>query len=117
VRGEWVLAAGGVLAVGGIITLLVGSKNNDVPGNNGGSNSNSNTDIIFVGSALIVAGVVAGITGGSLIYDNSRTRVEGGIGAVPDKKPVATVRLPQWHEDTGPQLAQSHFVSLLQGSF
>jgi hypothetical protein len=121
-HGEWILLAGGALAVGGIVTLLVGSKNNDVAGDTGVAANSQNTDVIFVGSALIVAGLVAGITGGAFMYDNAHTKVEGGIGAVPDKKTdvkvqMTAARLPQWREDTGPQLAPTRSVSFLQGTF
>ncbi len=121
--GGWVVAGGAVLAVGGIVTLVAGSKSNYVAGDNGTGTPNSNTDWIFVGSGLLLAGVVAGLTGGALMYDNAHTKVDGAIGAVPDQKTdvkaqvqVTAQRLPQWHEDTGPQLAPSRYVSLLQGS-
>jgi hypothetical protein len=122
--GGWVVAGGAVLAVGGIVTLVAGSKSNYVAGDNGTGTPNSNTDWIFVGSGLIVAGVIAGLTGGAFMFDNAHTKVDGAIGAVPDKetdvKPqvqVTASRLPTWHEDTGPRLAPSRYVSLLQGSF
>ncbi len=123
-RGGWLLAGGIVLAVGGLVTIVAGSRNTAVPGDSGANFSTQNTDFIFVGSALITAGIVLGITGGSFMYDNAHTRVEGAVGAVPDGKTevktqvqVTAQRLPQWHEDTGPQLAQSRYVSLFQGSF
>ena len=123
-RGGWILAGGAVLTVGGIVTLVAGSKSNYVAGDGGVGTSNSNTDWIFVGSALVLAGVVAGLTGGAFMYDNAHTKVEGAIGAVPDKKTdgkgqvqVTAMRFPQWHEDTGPQLGPSHAVSFLQGTF
>ena len=121
-RGSWILVGGAVLVVGGVITLLAGSKSNYVAGDNGTSTPNTNTDWIWVGSLLIAAGVIAGITGGSFMYDNAHTKVDGAIGDVPDKKidvkaHATALRLPQWREDTGPQLAPGHFVSIFQGTF
>ena len=125
-RGGWILAGGAVLVVGGVITLLAGSKSNYVAGDNGTGTGNGNTDWIFVGSGLIVAGVIAGITGGSFMYDNAHTKVDGAIGAPPDKKTDVKAQvqvtaqraaMPQWREDTGPHLAPSRFVPILQGSF
>jgi hypothetical protein len=124
-RGGWVLAGGAALIVGGVVTLVAGSKSNYVAGDNGaGTSHNQNTDFIFAGSILLTAGVIAAIGGGALMYDNAHTKVEGAIGATPDKKDdvkgqvqVTAKRLPQWREDNGPQLGASHFVSVLSGTF
>jgi hypothetical protein len=124
-RGGWVLAGGAALIVGGVVTLVAGSKSNYVAGDDGaGTSHNQNTDFIFAGSILLTAGIIAAIGGGALMYDNAHTKVEGAIGATPDKKDdvkaqvqVTAQRLPQWREDSGPQLAPSRFVSVLSGTF
>jgi len=127
VTGSWLLAGGGVLVVGGVVTLLAGSKANAAPGIDGTVTNNSNTDWIFVGTALILGGVIAGLGGGALVLDNSHTKVDGAVGATSDKKtePVkAQVQVvgqltprPTWHEDRGPSLAPSTFLPIVQGTF
>jgi hypothetical protein len=124
-RGGWLLAGGAALIVGGVVTLVAGSKSTVVPGDNGvGTTHNQNTDFIFAGSIVLTAGVIAALGGGALMFDNAHTKVDGAIGAPADKKTdvksqvqVTGQRLPQWREDSGPQLAQSRFVSVLSGSF
>jgi hypothetical protein len=124
VTGGWILAGGIALTVGGLVTLFAGSKSGYVLGDNGTSPSTSNTDFIFTGSLLITAGVILGFTGGAFMYDNTHTKVEGAVGATPDKSSdpkgqvqVTAWRLPQWHEDSGPQLGMARSVSLFQGTF
>jgi hypothetical protein len=124
--GKWVLLGGGILVVGGVIMLVGGSRSNDVPGNGGAVTTNTNDDWIFAGTAVIVAGVIAGITGGSFLVDNAHTKVDGAIGAVPDRDRKTDVKLqvqvtgergPTWHEDRGPHMAAVHSVPLLQAHF
>ena len=124
-RGGWVLAGGAALIVGGVVTLVAGSKSTYVPGDGGvGTTHNSNTDFIFAGSILLTAGVIAALGGGALMFDNAHTKVDGAIGAPAERKTdvkaqvqVTAQRLPQWREDSGPQLAPSRFVSVLGGTF
>ena len=118
--GKWILVGGGALVVGGVIMLVGGSRSNNVPGDSGVVSTNTNDDWIFAGTAVIVAGVIAGVTGGSFIVDNAHTKVDGAVGAVPDRKTdvkfqvqVTADRQPTWHEDRGPQMAASRFVPIL----
>ena len=74
---------------------------------------------------MIVIGVIAGITGASFMYDNAHTKVDGAIGAIPDKKDVnvkaqvqvTADRTPTWRQDTGPQLEPAHVISIFRGTF
>jgi hypothetical protein len=124
-RGGWILAGGAVLVIGGVVTILAGSKSAYVGGADATVTNNTNTDFISVGSAVILVGVIAGITGASFMYDNAHTKVNGPIGQVPDKADgnvkaqvqVTAERGPTWRQDTGPQLAPSHFVSIFHGTF
>jgi hypothetical protein len=124
--GEWVLI--GVFIVGGVITLLAGSSSNAVPGEDGTVTSNKNTNWIFVGTSLILAGVIGGLVGGSFMYDNAHTHVDGGtpVNEKNDEKKtndgvsikVTASRAPTWHEDTGPTItAVPNIVPLFQRSF
>jgi hypothetical protein len=126
--GRILLIGGAAFVIGGVITLLAGSKSSTAPGDDGTATNNQNTDFISVGSAVIVAGVLLGLGGGALMYDNAHTKVEGSVGDVPersgsgDAKPAASKRAhaaatPTWHEDRGPALAPGQFVSLFQRSF
>jgi hypothetical protein len=122
--GEWVLIGGGVFIVGGVVALLAGSSSNAVQGADGTVTSSKNTNWIFVGTSLIVAGVIGGLVGGSFMYDNAHTHVDGGT-PVDEKKTnegvslkVTASRAPTWHEDTGPTItAVPNIVPLFQRSF
>jgi hypothetical protein len=124
--GALVVAGGAALIIGGVVVLLAGSKSTTAPGDNGTETNNQNTDFISVGSILIVAGVIAGLGGGALMYDNAHTKVEGSIGDVPerhgDAKPksgakATAERAPTWHDDRGPALGASQFVPIFHGTF
>lgn len=123
--GEWVLIGGGVFIVGGVVALLAGSSSNAVQGADGTVTSDKNTNWIFVGTSLILAGVIGGLVGGSFMYDNAHTHVDGGT-PVDEKKTnnegvsikVTASRAPTWHEDTGPAItAVPNIVPLFQRSF
>jgi hypothetical protein len=69
----WVLfGIGGALTVGGIIVDVVGTSQGSVSGQGGngdsGTTSNARTNFYWGGTALIVAGVVTGLVGGSMIW-------------------------------------------------
>jgi hypothetical protein len=123
VTGGVILGSGAAVIIGGTITLIAASKSNTVSGANGSLTDHSNTDAISIGTTLIVAGAVAGIFGGAMMIDNSHTKVEGAVGASPDKPEAPTKaqinarREPTWHEDRGPAIAGAHAVPLFQGTF
>jgi hypothetical protein len=75
-QGLYVLIGGGVLAVGGILTILLGSDGK-TPFSGDGETHLGNTNTIFIGSTLILAGIVGGILGGAWYMDNAHTRVGG----------------------------------------
>jgi hypothetical protein len=125
--GTWVLVGGGVLLVGGVITLLAGSSSNAVPGDDGTTTSTKNTNWIFVGTVAILGSVILGITGGSLMVDNSHTKVDGAIDAKPEKKnddtlsvkaEVSASRQPTWHDEKGPVLAPvTNIIPIIHTTF
>ncbi len=72
----WILlGAGGAVAIGGIVLDVIGAGKNQVSGQGGASDTsttqNTKTDLLFAGSTMIIAGVVAGIYGGSLLVASS----------------------------------------------
>jgi hypothetical protein len=75
--GMYVLGAGGVLTLGGIITLAAGASP-DSTFDADGLTHNRNTTALAVGSLLILAGISTGLTGGAWMWDNQHTRVESG---------------------------------------
>jgi hypothetical protein len=124
--GKWILGGGIVFIAGGVITLAAGSKNTPPGGNDGVVTNHSNMDAISVGTALILVGIIGGLGGTSLLVDNAHTKVEGAVGAVPDKKTdpslkasvqVTASREPTWHEDRGPAMSPSSFMPILHGTF
>jgi hypothetical protein len=125
--GTWLLVGGGALIVGGIITLIAGSSSNAVAGNDGTTTSTKNTNWIFVGTSLILGGVIVGMTGGSFMVDNAHTKVDGAIDARSDKNinndvtvkaSVTASRLPTWHDEKGPVLAPvTNIVPIVNASF
>jgi len=72
-RTGWILVGvGGALAIGGIVVNIVGANSGTVAGAGGGSDNgqtnNTRTDLFFVGTTLIVVGIVTGIYGGSMVW-------------------------------------------------
>jgi hypothetical protein len=69
----WILVGvGGAVAIGGIVVDIVGANSGSVSGAGGsGDNNQTNntrTDLYFLGTTLIVAGLVTGIYGGSMVW-------------------------------------------------
>jgi hypothetical protein len=69
----WVLfGVGGALTVGGIVLDIVGTTQGTVSGQGGpgdpGTTSNTKTNLYWGGTAMIIAGVVTGVIGGSMIW-------------------------------------------------
>jgi hypothetical protein len=72
-RTGWILVGvGGALAIGGIVVDIVGANSGTVAGAGGGSDNgqtnNTRTDLYFVGTTLLVVGIVTGIYGGSMVW-------------------------------------------------
>jgi hypothetical protein len=72
-RTGWILVGvGGAVAIGGIVVDIVAANSGSVAGAGGGSDggqtNNTRTDLYFLGTTLLVAGVVTGIYGGSMVW-------------------------------------------------
>jgi hypothetical protein len=85
-----VLGAGGAVALGGIVLDVIAAGKNQVSGQGGSGDTtttqNAKTDLLFGGTTMIIAGIVAGIYGGSLILGSrhgTRTDVDASRGAPP----------------------------------
>jgi hypothetical protein len=81
-QGLWIAVGSGAVLVGGILTILLGSDGK-TPFNADGQTHLGNTNAIFAGSVLILAGVCGGILGSAWLYDNSHTRVGGDVAKAP----------------------------------
>jgi len=89
--GGWiVVGAGGALVIGGIVLEGVAAGTNDISGSggagDGGTTHNTKTDLIWAGSVLIVAGLLAGVYGGSMVVEANRARA-GEEAALPPPSP------------------------------
>jgi F0F1-type ATP synthase membrane subunit c/vacuolar-type H+-ATPase subunit K len=70
-RTGWILVGvGSAVAIGGLVVDIVGANTGHLAGmgNDNGQTDNSRTDLYFVGTSLIVAGIVTGIYGGSMVW-------------------------------------------------
>jgi hypothetical protein len=68
--GWIVLGVGGAVAVGGIVLDIVATQvGNNVPGQTGTTTTTAKTNLYWGGSTMIVAGLLAGVYGGSMILD------------------------------------------------
>ena len=76
--GWIVLGIGGAVTITGIILDIVGTSQGNVSGTGGvgdnGNTSNARTNFFWGGTALIVAGVVTGIIGGSMILSKGEEK-------------------------------------------
>ncbi|HEY3815531.1 MAG TPA: hypothetical protein VGL81_00085 [Polyangiaceae bacterium] len=74
--GWIVLGVGGGLTVAGIVLDIVGSTQGAVAGAGGvgdsGTTSNARTNFYWGGTALIIAGIVTGVVGGSMIMNSTK---------------------------------------------
>ena len=76
--GLYVAIGGAVLIVGGAITMIAGAKpSSTFPAD--GTTSDRNTNVLFVGAALVFSGVVAVIYGGAMMVNNKTSAVEGDV--------------------------------------
>ncbi len=71
--------------MGGIVIDAVGAGKNGVSGQGAAGDTsttqNAKTDLIFAGTTLIVAGIAAGIYGGSLVLNARRSRSDADASA------------------------------------
>ena len=74
-RNGWiVLGIGTGITVAGVVIDIVGATQGTVAGASGdGNTSNARTNFIWGGTALIIAGVVTGIVGGSMVADSYKS--------------------------------------------
>jgi hypothetical protein len=76
--GWIVLGVGGAVTLAGIILDIVGTTQGTVSGTGGpgdnGKTSNARTNFYWGGTALIVAGVVTGVVGGSMIVNKGEDK-------------------------------------------
>ena len=74
--GWIVLGIGGVVTVAGIVLDIVGTTQGTVSGAGGlgdnGTTSNARTNFYWGGTALIIAGIVTGVVGGSMIMNSTK---------------------------------------------
>lgn len=76
--GLYVTIGGGVLVIAGVVVMIAGSKpSSTFPAD--GTTSDRNTNMLFVGGALIFSGIVAVIYGGAMMYNNKTSAVEGDV--------------------------------------
>lgn len=76
--GLYVTIGGGVLVVAGVVVMIAGAKPSSAfPAD--GTTSDRNTNLLFVGGALIFSGIVAVIYGGAMMYNNKTSAVEGDV--------------------------------------
>jgi hypothetical protein len=85
--GWVVLGGGGALAIGGIVVDAVAAGKNQVSGSGGGGDSGqtqgAKTDLLFAGTTMILAGVLAGVYGGSLVLASRKPDVDARTAAPP----------------------------------
>ncbi len=109
IRTGWILVGvGSAVGVAGIIINIVGANSGTVAGQGGAGDTantdNTRTDLYFLGTTLIVAGVVTGVYGGSMVWSGNN----------PDKvkvedKPERTKDEAQ--SDNVTKVAQARFAS------
>jgi hypothetical protein len=86
--GWMLLGGGGALVIGGIVVDAIGGSKNQVSGTgaagDNGLTHNAKTDLFFAGTTMIVAGVLAGIYGGSIVLAaNARKNQDANAQTTP----------------------------------
>lgn len=85
----WILVGvGGAVTIGGIVTNAIAAANSGTTsgqggGTDGGQTNNTRTDLLFLGTTLIVAGLVTGIYGGSMVWSATK-----GVDAKASDRPA-----------------------------
>ncbi|MEO6418996.1 MAG: hypothetical protein ABIP39_06290 [Polyangiaceae bacterium] len=80
--GTYIFIAGAATIVTGVVVVIAGTAGSNQFGNDGTTN-NSFTNVAFVGSALIIAGVGAAIVGGAWHINNKHSDVGGDTAKPP----------------------------------
>jgi len=84
--GWIVLGIGGAATITGLVLDIVGANSGSVSGQGGpgdsGTTSNARTNLYWGGTALIVAGIVTGVVGGSMIV-NANKSTDGTTPSTP----------------------------------
>jgi len=84
VTGAAVLGTGGALVLGGVLALALGyASQGNVPGAEGVVTDTTYSDTMIAGTALVVAGVTAGIWGGATLASNLKSSVTGNVLKAP----------------------------------
>jgi hypothetical protein len=76
VRTGWILVgAGSAVGIAGIIINIIGANSGTIAGEGGAGDTantdNTRTDLYFLGTTLIVAGVVTGVYGGAMVWSGN----------------------------------------------
>jgi hypothetical protein len=83
--GWIVLGVGGAVTIGGVVLDILAAGKNQVSGSGGPGDTtttqNQKTDLLFAGTTMIVAGLVAGIYGGSLIVASKKGDADAASNA------------------------------------
>jgi hypothetical protein len=121
-RGVWTLIGSGAVLAGGAAVILLGAKKHT---DAQGVLQQSSTNSIFIGSSMMLAGVIGGLVGGSWYVQNAHTGVAGDVGHVTREKGQAKAttkkaaqldREPTWNAPSiGAPAAVS--VPFLTGTF
>lgn len=84
--GVVLLGVGGAVTIGGVVVLALASTAGQREQETSGADNQthtSHTDAVFAGTAMVIAGVAAGVTGGAYLLDSS-THVYGPVRMVDD---------------------------------
>jgi hypothetical protein len=82
-QGKWIFGGGGALTVAGVLVLALASN---AEADSTGAVSQASSNAIFIGSAMIFAGLGGAILGGAWWVNNLTTGVGGDIGRTVDEK-------------------------------
>lgn len=106
IKTGWILVGvGGAVGIAGIIIDVVGANSGTVAGQGGAGDTantdNTRTDLYFLGTTLIVAGVVTGVYGGSMVWSGNN----------PDKVKEDKPEKDEARIDNVTRVAQARFAS------
>jgi hypothetical protein len=116
--GGWVLAGtGGALFIGGWVVILANLGNSAISGmgQDDSQTHDAHNNGMFIGTALIVAGLCAGIAGTSMVIGADKADVGGNVQAPPPSSGKSDQ--VQRTAEVVPPTAPSFYVPILQGRF